>query len=245
MRNTYDILPDWPAIAPKPGSDPEHWMPLKESIGTRPIGLRSQGRATVFTSAGDRRMTTESYLEATVRTVVLSRRDIAQLQEQPAAIRYVDLEGRDREHTFDFLATLSNASRVAISVKPSKKVSHRFRAELRNIAGQVSRDFAEGVVLVTERAVPPDILSNSQMICSVRADRDYDTYARLVEFVRTLRGAASIGDIGQTLKRSTSCFRAVVRLIAAGFLVPLTSEPFVPTTLVRAARMVEIRRAPS
>ena len=245
MKKIYDIYPDWSAIEPLPGSDPEHWIPLKESIGTRAIGLRSQGRATVFTSAGNRRMTTESYLEATVRTVMLARRDIAQLQEQPPAIRYIDLEGRHREHTFDFLATRSNGSRVAISVKPSKKATPRFRAELRNISGQVSEDFAEGVLLVTDRAVPPDIRSNAQMICSVREDRDYDTYARLVELVRTLRGAASIGDIGHSLKRSTSCFRAVVRLIAAGFLVPVASAPFVPTTLVRAATMVEIGMAPS
>jgi hypothetical protein len=190
-------------------------------------------------------MVTESYLEARVRTVLLARRDIIHLREQPPAVPYVDLEGRRHNHTFDFLATQSDGSRIAISVKPSAKVSSHFRAELCNIAAQVGKDYADGTVLVTERSVPSDVLSNAQLICSVREDRDYDAYAQLVDLLRTLRGAASIADIGSTLKRTTSGFRAVVRLIAAGFLVPLTSGPFAPTTLVRPAAMVEIGRAPS
>ncbi|MBX3531702.1 MAG: hypothetical protein KF849_13925 [Rhizobiaceae bacterium] len=189
-------------------------------------------------------MVLESGLEGKVAAALLARRDVAMLQEQPTPVDFIDFEGRDRKHYFDFLATMSDGRRVAISVKPQARVTPRFREELFLIASQVDPRYAAGVLLVTDQAVPPKVVTDALILNSVMLDRDYEAYASLAEILRTFRAPTTIQYLGSMLRRRTSGFRAVVRLIGAGLLLRVDHSPLSIASRVRAADLVHVQEQP-
>jgi hypothetical protein len=51
--------------------------------------------------------------------VLVARPDVAQIEEQPPAFDYLDENGRQASHMFDFLVTSTNGERIAVAVKQS------------------------------------------------------------------------------------------------------------------------------
>ena len=72
--------------------------------------------------------------------------------------------GETRRHTFDFLVTMIDGTKIAIEVKPLSKVEkYHWRERLRRIAEQ-DEGFADRYVLVTEANLPPDAVYNAALL---------------------------------------------------------------------------------
>ena len=235
MSTTHEVLAHWPSLRPSAFADPEVWTPLEESQASRQVDARSQASARVFTEIDGRKAFLESYLERKIQTILSARRDILTIEEQPEPVAFVDTEGKRRTHVFDFRVTLSDGSRVAIDVKVRKKVKEGFLNDLACIARQVDPSFAKGVILLTEEAATQASVVDGLILDSVKHDADYEAYAALAELVRSQPQPMTIRDLGASLRRETSGFRPVVRLIAEGFLVPVTKAPLTLDTIVRPA----------
>jgi len=71
------------------------------------------------------------------------------LFDQPKPVSFVDVDGKQRTHRFDYLAEFNCGKRVAIAVKPHERVeSLNFKATLRAIERDLPVGFADQVCLV-------------------------------------------------------------------------------------------------
>jgi hypothetical protein len=96
----------------------------------------------------------ESALEYAFLCLMLVRDDVYHIQEQPPAISYVAADGRPARHVFDFLVTTKDGERIAVAIKPARRVLKLgFAAELEAVAAAVSKSFADRVLLVTDQHI--------------------------------------------------------------------------------------------
>lgn len=112
---------------------------------------------------------------------------------------------------------LKDGTRIAVQVKPSA-FEEKWWPIIKMIARQMSRKFADAVLLLTEEKLRPDLIHNAMLIHAVRRDppRGYDEQMR--DLVQTLNGSAKIGDLVAHSGLEGNAFRAIVRLIANGEL---------------------------
>lgn len=98
----------------------------------------------------------ESWLEYLVLCLLLVQHDPYDVWEQPPAISYIDPRGRPSTHYFDFLVTLRNGTKLAVTVKPMKHVKkYSFVRELECIRAATPKQYADKVFLVTDKQVDP------------------------------------------------------------------------------------------
>jgi hypothetical protein len=238
LRTTHGILAHWPSLRSSELCDPEIWTPLRESGASRIIEARSQASARVFTQLGGREVVLESYLERKMQSILAARPDVMSIEEQPEPVAFIDAGGKRRHHVFDFRVAVKSGTRFAVAVKAKARVTDRFRNDLSCIARQIDTSYAKGVVLITEEVAPRLAVQDALILNSVKNDTDYEAYAALLKVVQAQPGPIKIRDLGGALGRKTSGFRAVVRLIVAGFLVRVTNAPLSPDAFVRAATLV-------
>lgn len=94
----------------------------------------------------------ESALEYAFLCLTLVRDDIHHIWDQPPAIHYLGTDGRPARHVFDYLVTKADGERIAIAIKPSRRVIKRnFVSELERVCTAVPKQFADRVLLVTEQ----------------------------------------------------------------------------------------------
>ncbi|CAA2137607.1 TnsA endonuclease N-terminal domain-containing protein [Methylobacterium bullatum] len=187
----------------------------------------SKGSARVTIIAGNppREIRLESDLEANVAYVALTDRRIVDVCEQPPAIHYEDPQGRLRKHTFDFLLTTLEGTRILVAVKPSRRaVAKDLEATLRQIAQQIPTSTAHKVLLVTEKKLGRDKVHNAKLIHAVRRDPDPDAEAAVSSFVETLNGSITIGDLVKATGLAARGFSACVRLIDREILIPIRPQ---------------------
>ncbi len=219
---------------------PEHlWHPPEPSRGSRLVKKPSRGSSRVHLVAGTppRYFYLESYLEAKAAFVLLARRETADLQEQPPAIVYEDDEGRKRRHTFDFLQTLQDGTRILVAVKPWRRAIEKdLPGTLRWIAGHIGRydpGIADRVTLLTEQRLTRDVVHNARLILSARADADPQADTAVAGIVASLQGETTLRAIAQASGFDGRGFRAGIRLIDDGRLVVPRGTRLSPETSVR------------
>lgn len=216
------------------------WHPPEKSRASRIVTKPSRGgsRVTIVAGTPEREFHLESYLEAKAAYVILARRETADLQEQPPAINYVDAEGRTRRHTFDFLQTLRDGTRILVAVKPWRRAIEKdLPRTLRSIAEQLGAsdlDIADRVALLTERRLGRDVVHNARLILSVGRDVDPEADAAVAEIVAALQGETTLRGIATSSGFDGRGFRAGIRLIADGRLVVPKAARLAPETRVRA-----------
>jgi hypothetical protein len=188
-------------------------------LATRIPSRRSRGssRSSIIGGAKPRRFHCEGGIEEKAAYAFLAAPLVADVWEQPAAVEYLDELGQRRRHTFDFLVLLKDGTRIAVEVKPSA-FEKKWRPIIEMIARQMSRKFADTVLLLTEEKLRPGLIHNAMLIHAVRRDppRGYDEQIR--DLVQTLNGSAKIGDLVAHSGLEGNAFRAIVRLIANGEL---------------------------
>lgn len=93
----------------------------------------------------------ESELEYRFLCLMLIRDDIFDIWDQPTAIKYVGRDGRPASHTFDFLVTKTDGTKIAVAIKPSgRAVSIGFVEDLELVEQATPKQFADQTILVTE-----------------------------------------------------------------------------------------------
>lgn len=177
-------------------------------------------RGAGVTSKGDPRiMYFESGVELKAQMILQARRDVREIFEQLPRVKYIDERGKERTHTFDILAHMTNGERIAIAVKPFEVAERKgFREELAIIAPQISRDVADRVVLLTDRQLRGARLFNAELIHAVRLDPDLEADVAVASVVKQLTQPTTIADIVKKSGKKGRGFRSVVRLIAGGAL---------------------------
>ena len=157
-------------------------------------------------------MNTDSLTEKRVALVLLARPDVVQLENQ-VRFSWFAPDGSEKRHYFDFRATMADGDRVAIMVKYDKKLADQaFRAEIAEIAAQVTPEFSDRVTLMTEKHLDPIDVFNATLFNSVRQpDEAADTVMRAA--IKGLNGAAKVGDLIAHTGLKGRGFRSIARLI--------------------------------
>lgn len=157
-------------------------------------------------------MDIESYTEFQVALMLMARPEVVHLENQ-VPFRYRNLKGESATHFFDFRTTQTDGSRFAIMVKSAYRYSKPAVAEeLRLIGRQVGPDFADHVVVMTEKHFNAAEVYNAEMMHEMRwPDPIVDSAALRV--VQPMIGAVRISDLVEAIGHGGRGFRAVVRLI--------------------------------
>lgn len=203
------------------------WLPTCPSTGSRRPSLRGKGsvRGSLVDKMGGREIVFESRLERDIAEMLLARRDVSEIFDQPPAVIYIAADGRTRSHTFDFLAITTNGMRLAIAVKPAAKVERSgVQKTLDRIREQVGSRFADAYLLRTDQHVTPDRVYNARLILRSRlgrADSDVDTVRAIVG---NLAGTFRVADVVMQSKLGARGFNGLVCLIDDGWLEPVDNS---------------------
>jgi hypothetical protein len=192
------------------------WHPTKLSQASRRPSLRGRGsvRGSLVDIFGRREIVFESRLERGLAEMLLARRDVSDILDQPPPVRYVTADGRTRTHTFDFLARTADGIRLAIAVKPEAKVERSgIQAVLALVREQVGPRFADVYLLRTDRHITPDRVYNARLILRSRVCRDETDVAAMWAIVDTLPGSFRIADVVIHSKLAARGFNALICLV--------------------------------
>jgi hypothetical protein len=203
-----------------------------ESLATRMPSLRSAASARGSLVGPDwREYVFEADLEAKAMKFYFAQSDFVSLIEQPEFVGYVNANGMEKRHTFDLLVTMKSTERFFVQVKPELFVSESFIAEMSLIASQNGHR-ADWVEIFTDRNPHPNEIYNAELVMSVRRDPPSTLDGRILELLADTFGAVRISWIVGTFADGAA-FRAVVRLIDAGFLELVAPGRITPQSLVK------------
>ncbi|PPQ39558.1 hypothetical protein [Rhodoblastus acidophilus] len=167
----------------------------------------------------------ESILEWKAALVLLAMPDALDIFEQPPAVEYVDQHGEIHHHTFDFMLHLRDGTRLAIMVKPAEIAARKGIYDLvKLIALQVSMDFADGVLLITDEDCDRDTVHDAVLIDDMRRHDDPEADAAVRGIVADLVGEPTIQCLVDATGLGPRAFGAVVRLIGDGVLQVMNSR---------------------
>ena len=166
----------------------------------------------------------ESRLERGIAEMLLARRDVREVFDQPPAVNYVAADGRTRSHTFDFLAITTDGMRLAIAVKPAAKVERSgIQETLDRIREQVGSRFADAYLLRTEQHITPDRVYNAGLILRSRLGRDEGDIDTVWAIVGKLAGNFRVADVVMKSKLDARGFNALVCLVDDARLEPVAA----------------------
>lgn len=159
----------------------------------------------------------ESTLERDLAYILVAHPDVVEVNDQKA-FEYVDTDGVERRHTFDFRMKDRSGRRTAIAVKPARKVeSSGIRRTLDVIQGQ-AKGFADSFEIRTGDHITRDRAFNARLIVKALRMRNVEDVAAVMAVASTLRGTVSIGSLLETTRNDGHGFMAVVCLIGDGVL---------------------------
>lgn len=186
-----------------------------------------------FGSDEGQTMDVESHTELCVALVSIARPDVMLLEHQ-VPFKWVQPNGKSATHHFDFRAMMSDGRRRAIMVKSEyRRRQPEVPKELLQIAAQVTPDFADEVVVMTERDIDPIEVHNAEIMHEMRRpDAEADAAAR--GLMGNIVSSVQIQDLVDATGLGARGFRAVVRLIRSHEL-ELTKQ-------VRIAHEAYVRR---
>lgn len=196
--------------------------PLKSTASFRGHTVGLDDRIRYFESEG----------ESKICDILSDRQDVVEIVEQPSAIRYIDQEGKEAKHTFDFRVRYVGGHVDLLAYRPIEKLADgRFESRMRLLAPQLPRSAADEVAIVTEADTENTGVFNARLKQACRRDPPTNVDGIVAEIVDGLLGAVPVAWIvGRA--GTGSAFRSVVRCIAAGLLVPTTPARITPALKV-------------
>lgn len=218
-------------------------FPPLPSRATRRIGKRNKvsSRGGVLVQlpgwARPRVVYFESKLEQRVLFLLLARRDVVDIWEQPPLVRYIDHEGQPKHHFIDFYVVLQSGRRIAIVVKPAKiAASAKFLKELRSIRAAIRKDFADDVVLITDQDFTRDEALNAERYHDFSRHRCRKTFDDLSSLVEATSFPTSVAELARSLDAGAVGFRTIFIAIYEGLLIAdRKSKIDVETSLMKGA----------
>ena len=200
------------------GGWPPPYFPPLGSLRSRDWNLKTEfaGR-TVLPTPGNRSLHGESWSEGKAALCLMADPRVRLVQEQPALVKYVDLAGKERDHTVDLLAHMHDGSRTAVLVKPRAiAIEEDLLGMMRLLAAQVPVSFADRWMHMHEGHMTRDVVDNAGLIVGVLTDGPRSDDALVGRIAAMVDIPTRIRDVVRSL--GADAFRAVVRLIADGAL---------------------------
>lgn len=165
--------------------------------------------------------------------LTLAHPNLWNLFDQPRPVSYVDIDGKQRTHRFDYLAEFTDGKRVAIAVKPKERVERlNFRATLQAIWRDLPKGFADKVCLVTESERHRIEVQNAELLNFFRRCPDPEADDIVAGHVERLRNELPIAELVAQTDLGARAFRAVFRAIYAGKLRANTRQPISKNSIV-------------
>lgn len=165
--------------------------------------------------------------------LLLAMPDLWNLFDQPKTVSFVDIDGKQRTHRFDYLAQFKDGSRVACAVKPQEKVEQlNFKSTLAAVKRDLPVGFADKVMLVTERERHRGELRNAELLNFFRRCPDEDADDVVGDLISRLFGEISIAELISKSGLGARAFRAAFRAIYAGKLIANTRELITNNSIV-------------
>lgn len=211
-----------PPVADRAQRAAQVWTRPSASKASRKFAENSRGsvRGILCNPKSHREMYVESNLEGDLAHILIEHKDVEEVREQPDPVKYIDAEGKIREHTFDFLVTLKSGTRIAIAVKPEEKVaSSGIEDILARIRKANPTHLADHFILRTSRDITREAAYNARLIRHARKVASRDDILAVMKVATTLKGAAPIRDLVAAAGADEGYgFMAVICLIADGLL---------------------------
>ena len=165
--------------------------------------------------------------------LLLALPDLWNLFDQPKTVSFVDIDGKQRTHRFDYLAQLKDGSRVACAVKPQEKVERlNFKSTLAAIKRDLPVGFADKVMLVTERERHRVEVQNAELLNFFRRCPDTEADSVVSDLIDRLFGEISLTELISKSGLGARAFRAAFRAIYAGSLIANTRELITNNSIV-------------
>lgn len=182
-------------------------------------------------------MVYESGLELKTLLLLTTNPDVVDVWDQPPAVSYVDPSGKERSHTFDFLATMIDGSKSAIAVKPYKRAQKiGLASTLCLIGSQLPAGYAHRICLVTERELDPIAVHNAELFHDFREpDKEADEAALSV--TTKIVGAVRLDELTAFIGLGPRGLHALIRLIKSRRLLLTCHECITLRTLVKPAEV--------
>ena len=211
------------------------------SMASRTIATKSRFSVRGFVTASfadapdGRRVCFESALERDFILLMLVRRDVVSIVEQPFGVTWVDGTERSARYTPDFLLTLTDGRRLAVEAKRAERVRRRgIATTLAAIAAQLPAELADGLLLFTDEHYQAWEAVNAAQLHEAHKRFDPEADHVLSNAAEQLRGNISVGDLSAMLDLGTRGFRSILRGIAAGGLRLVTPGIIGPRSRVSA-----------
>jgi len=161
----------------------------------------------------------ESTIESKAVLALMADRTIAHIQDQPSGIRFIDIDGVERLHTFDFRAERIDGDAFAIFAKNKERAEREdMRARVHLLADQLPSGFASEIVVLTEEDFPAWLAANNTLLVSVRFDPRTHVDDMVREAALLLEEPIAIGDLASRHGGGGVAFRPIVRLLDDGIL---------------------------
>jgi len=169
--------------------------------------------------------------------LTLAMPNLWNLFDQPKPVSFVEVDGRQRTHRFDYLAEFKEGSRVAIAVKPFERAKQlNFKASLKAIKRDLPVGFADKVVLVTERERHRAEVQNAELLNFFRRCPDREADGVVGDLIDRLFSEISLIELFNKSGLGARAFRAIFRAIYAGKLVANTRELITFNTIIAPKR---------
>ena len=166
-----------------------------------------------------RQIISASQGERETSLLILARPDLWNLFDQPKPVSFVDVDGKQRSHRFDYLAEFKDGRRAAIAVKPQEQVERlNFKATLQAIERDLPVGFADGVFLVTERERHRKEVQNAELLSFFRRYPDPEADGVIGDLISQVWGEISIAELARKSGLEARAYRAAFRAIYSGKL---------------------------
>ncbi len=176
---------------------------------------RGVSRVTILVGKPRREICCENSLEVDATNVFSADPDVIDSPEPPPAVASIDSHGARRHHTPDVLLICLAGEARLVAVEPAARAGAKnLCLFVDRIGTDVPRPLAQRVVLITDRSLGPERVSDAKLLSSGRRFDDRGADAAVATYIADVNGAVTIANLVVRSGFWDSVFSAVVRSIA-------------------------------
>ncbi|EAV42773.1 hypothetical protein SIAM614_15552 [Stappia aggregata IAM 12614] len=164
----------------------------------------------------------ESTLERELLTIVLVHPSVVGVQEQPEAVTYIDDDGKERTHTFDFRIRLCDGRTIVVDVKADSRRLKSGIDEVHRLIQEQHPGYADKFIVRTDREISRDGVRNAELILRARTLWDEEAIEELRRHLASMHGVFRLASLVALFDSEAAGFNAVLNLIDAQELKPVT-----------------------
>lgn len=190
------------------------WVPPSESIATRKFSLKSMKsfRGHVVDLRTNRALMFESILEYFFANMLMATRKIVNIEDQPSALSF-DMDGKQQEHTLDFLSTDEWGQKVGYAIKPCELLERdQTMSKVRAMKQRHVPTVVDDILVVTELQITRDKSLNALDINTARRSRCRTECDHVLDVIRGVGQPIKIWQLQHRLGDASMVWNAVMNL---------------------------------